>query len=299
MYKLPEIPMPPVEEGPGGARKRLAKVLEVLRSPDVPGSFSAIAEDHEIVDLLVQWPGEGPESLWQQLVERLHLLARAQRCLRCGTCCRVSSPTLYIDDVETIRSGRIPKRSLFTLRVGEKAHSARLGESIILEQELIKLKERSTGGCLNLDDHLCRDYDHRPLQCRNLECWSGQHAGALEDRQRLRRQDLYEGDETALQLIEEFEAKLPAHQLRESLEKAVEGDETATMTALEFIERDHRLRKAIAERYGYSDSEQELLFGREALEIVRSHGLVLDLNDLENPRIKRPKISPKNSCSNC
>ena len=282
---MPPIPAPPAQEGPAGARKRLAQVLMVVRSPDPPGAFAAIAEDGPLVDLIIQFPGDEPEALWSKMVTRSQELAEAQRCLRCGTCCRKSSPTLYADDLPTIEAGNIDRKRLYTLRAGEMVRDPRSDEQIVLENDLIKLYERSGGGCYLLDDHLCSTYEHRPLQCRNLECWSGRHAGELEDHPRLTRQQLFRDDETALQLIEEMDVKLPASGFTEALLAAREGEAEATGRAIEFIEVDHRLRAAIEERYGFEASEQELLFGRDAIEVVRSHGLVINLEDQEHPAI--------------
>lgn len=283
MFKRPKIPAPPAAEGPAAARRRLAELLIVIRSADPPGAFSAIAEDDELVTALCDWPGADPEKSWEALVERVFKLGQAKRCLRCGTCCRVSSPTLYIDDLEAIEGGRIQRKSLFTLRRGELVHSARLKKRFILEQDLIKLKERAQGGCLLLDDHLCRDYSDRPLQCRHLECWSERNDGDLEERPRLSRRDLYKNDEQALALIEEFDIKIPAARLSELLQAAKKDDSEASKKALELVELDHRLRLAIEERYGYSQRKQELLFGRDGVELVKSHGLVIRFDESDQP----------------
>lgn len=287
MLKIPDIPAPPTAEGSAGARKRVAEVLRVIRASDPMGSFSAIAEDVRIVSLLSRWPGKDPEKEWKLIVDRLKDLAIAQRCLKCGTCCRVSSPTLYIDDLPAIKEEKIPKKNLFTLRAGELVHSARLKERQVLDQDLIKLRERPSGGCLHLDDHLCSDYDNRPLQCRHLECWSGKHAGDLEERPRLTRQDIYDGDEIALQLIEEYEHKLPMAALNQSLEQAIKGNTKASFKTIEIIETDHRLRAAIEEKYGYSQNELELLLGRESVEIIRGQGISINIDDEDNPIFRK------------
>jgi Fe-S-cluster containining protein len=283
MADLPKIPRPPTVEGPAGARRRLAQILQVLRAIDPPGAFAAIAEESSFVEAILEYPGPSPDACWEGLVGRLQALAFADGCLRCGYCCRRSSPTLYSDDLDLVTSGRLDRRALFTLRAGEAVRSARKDETFVLDRDLVKLRERPQGGCLNLDDHLCRHYDARPLQCRNLECWSGRHGGDLEDRARLSRRDLYADDAVARQLMDEYDVALPAAVLRESLLAAVGGDGDAAVAALAFIERDHRLRAAIASRYGYSPNEQELLFGRDALAVVHGHGLVLNLEDEDRP----------------
>jgi Fe-S-cluster containining protein len=263
----------------------LAELLIVVRSPDPPGAFSAISEDAVLIAALAEWPGDDVEKSWEALVDRVFELGQAQRCLRCGTCCRKSSPTLYRDDLEAIEAGRIKRQSLFTLRAGELVHSTRLDKRFVLEQDLIKLRERPQGGCLKLDDHLCSAYDDRPLQCRHLECWSGRDAGDLEDRPRLNRRDLYRDDPQALALIEEFDIKVPATGLTEALVAAKVGDDEASSVALELIDLDHRLRLAIEQRYDYSLGEQELLFGRDGVELVKGHGLMIRIDESDRPTL--------------
>jgi Fe-S-cluster containining protein len=299
MFKMPPIPVPPEIEGLAGARRRLAQLLMALRSPDPPGAFAALAEDRALIDELVQWTGREQDELWQRLVDRVEELAKAQRCLRCGTCCRASSPTLYVDDLERITTGKLPRSSLYALRRGEVVHCQREQERQVLDQDLIKLRERPQGGCLLLDDHLCRDYDHRPLQCRHLECWSGQHAGQLEDHLRLTRQQVYADDERALQLIEEYEAKLPLPALMNALDAAVQGDEEGAAGALAFIELDHRLRAGVESTYGYGLGEQELLFGRDALAVVRGLGLVINVEDDDRPVFASRRREEEGSCASC
>lgn len=283
MFKPPKVPPPPLQEGIPGARKRLAELLVVVREPDPPGAYAAIAEDPDLISELVDWPGDDAEASWSALVEKVFALAQAQRCLRCGTCCRVSSPTLYLEDLPAVRAGRLKRQSLFTLRGGEQVHSARLKQRFNLDHDRIKLRERPQGGCLLLEDHLCGDYDDRPLQCSHLECWSGRDAGDLEDRPMLSRRDLFEDEPEALALIEEFDIKLPADVFAEVLESAKVGDKEASERAMEFIELDHKLRIAIKERYGYSEREQELLFGRDYVEVVRSNGLMIRIGEDDQP----------------
>ncbi|MCF8099829.1 MAG: YkgJ family cysteine cluster protein, partial [Desulfarculaceae bacterium] len=164
--------------------------------------------------------------------------------------------------------------SLVTLRAGEKAHSARLGGLQTLEHELIKLRERG-GACAWLGDEGCGIYEHRPLQCRWLECWSGRHAGQLGERPRLNREALLAEDQTALALAREYEVKLPAAHLHQALADAAQGKDTAPALAL--LELDHMLRGAISERYGYSPQALDLVLGRPAREVAANYGLELSL----------------------
>ncbi len=39
-------------------------------------------------------------------------------CVQCGECCRMGSPTLHLEDIPLLQSGKIPWDQLITLRKG-------------------------------------------------------------------------------------------------------------------------------------------------------------------------------------
>ncbi|MFH1058761.1 MAG: YkgJ family cysteine cluster protein, partial [Pseudomonadota bacterium] len=231
--------------------------------------------------------GPEPTPALAALAQRLEALAAAARCLGCATCCRVSSPTLYAEDLALVRGGGLARTSLYALRAGEMAHSARLGRSEPLASELIKLREAPGGGCAALRGAACGIYAQRPLQCRHLECWSGRHAGQLAAQPRLSRRDLLAGDGTALALMAEYEARLPGADLAAALATAAAGGDQGP--ALAFMELDHRLRHGIAARYGFDQAAQELILGRPARSVALAHGLELALDGRGRPcLVRRP-----------
>ncbi|MBU2517331.1 MAG: YkgJ family cysteine cluster protein, partial [Proteobacteria bacterium] len=129
------------------------------------------------------------------------------------------------------------------------------------------------GACAWLGDGGCGIYEHRPLQCRWLECWSGRHAGQLDGRPRLGRELLLADDPIALALAREYDAKLPAAELHQAMAEAAQGLKEAAAQALAFLELDHGLRTAISGRYGYSSEKLYLVLGRPALEVAANYGL--------------------------
>ena len=212
-------------------------------------------------------------------------LAERKACIICGTCCRASSPTLYLADLDLIGPDRIPQESLFTLRAGELAWSPRHKRLHSLDQELIKLAEDQTRACCFLAGNRCRIYEKRPLQCRNLQCWSQRHAGELEDHPRLTRREIFKDDEKALALINEYELKLPAAQASKALSDAAErGD---SRLALSMLELDHRLRWGITRQYGYAQELLPLLLGRPLKDWLVSFGLKLELDEKQKPVLNR------------
>ncbi len=270
---------------PAAAWQAAVTLLAELRPMDPAGAAVVLEREPGLARLVAQGPAAAAE-----LAARLLELARARRCVGCGTCCLTSSPTLYAEDLERIGGKGLPRQALFALRPGERVFSAREGASRLLEGELIKLREqRDKRGCLFLANGRCGIYDSRPLQCRVLECWSGRHAGELEGRPRLTRADLFAGDQVALELIAEYDLKLPAGRLGRALEAAAAGDRQAADQALSLMELDHNLRQGAGRRYGYTSQELELMWGRPALVVAGDHGLEVALDQAGRPVLRRRK----------
>ncbi|MFH1034845.1 MAG: YkgJ family cysteine cluster protein [Pseudomonadota bacterium] len=265
--------------GAAGLAQAAGQALNQLRGLDAPGAAAVVAD--ELGRELAACLAAEPQAALAELARRLEELAGRQACLGCGTCCRVSSPTLYATDLDLIGDGGLPRSALYSLRAGERVHSARLGRSLALDRDLIKLRETPGGGCLLLEGSRCGIYHHRPLQCRHLECWSGRHAGGLQDRPRLERRVLFAGDDIALALLAEYELRLPGAELAQTLEAAASGGDPAPALAL--LELDHGLRAGISARHGYPSPELDLLLGRPARVVALAHGLRLTLDNRGRP----------------
>ncbi|MBW2263708.1 MAG: hypothetical protein JRG91_17235, partial [Deltaproteobacteria bacterium] len=98
----------------------------------------------------------------------------------------------------------------------------------------------------------------------------------LEDRPRLDRRDLFRDDDTALQLIAEYDVKVPAAGLASRLSDR-------SREAIDLIDLDHRLRTGMEARFGYSQPVLELMLGRPALVVARAHGLDVSLDEQGEP----------------
>jgi Fe-S-cluster containining protein len=273
---------------PGQAMDAVIELLARLRPMHPSGAALVLEQEPDLGGLLARGPMAAEE-----VAARMLDLAQARRCLGCGTCCLTSSPTLYSEDLERIGPDLLPREALYALRPGERVSSAREGGSQRLDRELIKLREaRKAGGfgCVFLESGRCGIYEHRPLQCRVLECWNHSHAGQLAGQPRLIRAMLFSDDETALALIQEYDLKLPAAELTTTLEAAAQGDAPASERALAMLELDHNLRQGVSQRYGYSAEDLELMWGRPALLVARSHGLepVVDAQGRAALRIINP-----------
>lgn len=264
------------EGGPARLLAVCAEELAALRSMDQGGAA-------RLCRSLIAAGGDDAE-----LAKAIEELSAKHECVGCGTCCLTSSPTLYLADLHLFEPGGTGLDKFYTLRAGERVYSARLGQVQTLDQDLIKLRENPAGGCLFLNEGRCGIYEQRPLQCRNLECWSGRDAGTLADRPRLGRAEIFSEDETALALATEYDVKLPAAELAQALDRAASGDQSAAASALQMIEMDHRLRGGISMRYGYTPEVLDLLLGRPAMVVCRAHGLDVVVDDHGTPQLSRP-----------
>ncbi|ADK86025.1 protein of unknown function UPF0153 [Desulfarculus baarsii DSM 2075] len=280
-----------------------AKTLQAIATALDAGPTAALAACAEALMRLRPMAADGAQRLCRPLLaaglgaaallERLESLAVRQACLGCATCCQASSPTLYLADLALLGPDGPGRGHFYTLRAGEMVSSARLGSRQALVAELIKIREAPGGGCVFLEPGGgCAIYDRRPLQCRNLECWSGRDASTLALKPRLGRAEILCDDDTALTLAAEYDVKLPAAELTQALEQAKAGSQVAAAAALQMIELDHRLRGAISRRYGYDAPALELIIGRAAQVVARAHGLALGLDRLGRPRLERLHFGP-------
>ncbi|MBW2204805.1 MAG: YkgJ family cysteine cluster protein, partial [Deltaproteobacteria bacterium] len=95
-------------------------------------------------------------------------------CIRCGECCLRSSPSLQLTDAPLVNEDVIKRSDLYAVRVGELIQDNIRDELKINDRELIKVREKeSGGGCIFYDDaeKRCTIYGQRPAQCKALTCW--------------------------------------------------------------------------------------------------------------------------------
>ena len=81
-------------------------------------------------------------------------------------------PTLHEEDAVLFSNGVLNKADVYTLRIGEVARN--IDDTLmVIQQEMIKIKgQGESWSCLFYDDdeNACKIYDHRPAECRALQC---------------------------------------------------------------------------------------------------------------------------------
>ena len=200
-------------------------------------------------------------------------------CQRCGTCCEKGGPSLHLEDRPLVDDGRIPARCLFTIRRGELARDNVKGNLAPLSAEIIKIKghaDRWT--CLFYDQATrgCGVYDHRPLECRALNCRDTRLIEGVYETTRLTRQDLLLGVNGLWALIEDHELHCSYEGLHARVgEGAHEGRLKQEKSILEIIRFDAHIRQLVAEKGGVDSRMLDFIFGRPLSETIKMFDIKL------------------------
>jgi Fe-S-cluster containining protein len=201
--------------------------------------------------------------------------APAQRCSHCGTCCRNGGPSLHLEDRPLVEEGFIQTRYLYTIRKGEWARDPIRGGLMRVPRDIIKIKGRGRSWtCRFLDDNssLCRIYAHRPLECRELECWDTSRIEKMYDRGRLSRRVLLSGIRGLWELIEDHERRCSHDRIQQWL-KAMESPDAdkAQARLAEIKAYDAELRKLMVSRGLVKTDQLDFLLGRPVEQVLRAH----------------------------
>jgi Fe-S-cluster containining protein len=199
-------------------------------------------------------------------------------CKRCGTCCMQGGPSLHLEDKNLLANGPIKLEHLITIRKGEMAHFALHDEPVPIMQELIKIAGKGKEWeCtfLEHDEKLCTIYEHRPLECRLLECWNTSELENVVGQNTLTRADIIASDNPINEFIRLHELKCPIpepYKIRTALSSEEEGAE-ALAELTELVHRDLAVRAEAVGRFNISLPLEILYFGRPIHIILNAHGL--------------------------
>jgi Fe-S-cluster containining protein len=254
---------------------RWQRLLETLAGPEASGlSLKRVrfqAEQSPVFQgTVAQWgelDADQRVEAWERLIDdcRQSVTEPLPVCVRCGECCRQSSPTLAIDDLELLREDKIPLSELVTLRHGEPARAPGTGQPFYLEGELIKVREKpGTTECVFLDPESdgCRIYPDRPLQCRAQACWEEEAPEILTDDGRLTRRDVFGGVEALLEVIDEHDRRCSFERVREVFEALKQSRGQAVDQVIDVLAFDDHAREFCAENLPLPPAALDLVFGR-------------------------------------
>lgn len=201
------------------------------------------------------------------------------QCQRCGICCGKGGPSLHHEDRQLVDEGLIPARCLVTLRQGELARDDIRGTLAPLATELIKIKGRNGRWTCRFYDpryRRCTIYDHRPMECRVLNCRDTREITTRYDTGRLTRQDL-------LATVDGLWALIDAHEKRcsyaevDHLVRQVDGEGRFNQeeAILEIIGFDAHIRQLAVEKAHMDKRMLDFIFGRALSETIGMFGLTL------------------------
>lgn len=196
-------------------------------------------------------------------------------CTRCGKCCVSSTPSLQVQDLPLLLKGDIPKRDLYTVRVGELIWDNINQRHVFTPQELIKVKEKE--GSRECIYHVtgpsqCTIYPKRPSQCRAFKCWDTTEFEKLFKGPKLSRFELI-SDPILLGLVKEHEKRCSYKELERSIKEIPKTGEKAIEEIIEILRFDTELRPFVALKLGLPLEETDLFFGRPLRETIIMFGL--------------------------
>lgn len=231
-------------------------------------------------EVVVRWSGmNGTERLgaWKRLLQAAEEVSREvlPACVQCGTCCRKGSPTLQLEDLELLQTGRIQWNQLVTLRRGEPVQSPFEQKPFFLLDERIKIRERdNTGECIFLNDEtsLCGIYADRPIQCRAQACWDPAPGQDISKQPYLTRRDIFKGVDLLIELIAEHDRRCGFRTLDEAFARLLETRGEAVDEVLKVLSYEDHFRSFLCEKLNIPSDQQELVFGRSFSDLVPLFG---------------------------
>lgn len=212
-------------------------------------------------------------------------------CKRCGLCCQKGGPALHGRDLALVRSGRLPKASLITIRRGELAHNPRSGTIEPLPAELVKIRGRGQEWeCCYYQPtgHGCAIYRDRPLACGVLKCWQPREILALVGQDLLSRLDILNDEDPLRPLVLEHERLCPCPDLA-AVEKELAVRTAGVLPALETAVRiDLAFRERVITEFKLQLSAELFLFGRPLFQLLQPFGILLS-ESAQGLRLTRSK----------
>ncbi len=201
------------------------------------------------------------------------------KCRRCGTCCRKGGPILHQEDVPLILSGHIHLEHLVTLRKGEMAYNPVADKIEPLAHEMIKVRGvegRWSCHYFFAPDNSCAIYEHRPLECRLLQCWDTSSLAPVIGQNTISRQYLLKDDDPRSTFAKLHEQRCPWSRVWELLAAADDNTEDFhhSLRDLTAIAReDISLRSRAVIRFGLSLKLELFLFGRPLFRLLNPFGI--------------------------
>ena len=197
-------------------------------------------------------------------------------CRRCGACCIEGGPALHRQDLELVRSGRIPLNRLITFRKGELAHNPKSGKVQAVRQEVVKIG--GIGGdwrCSYFDEagKGCGIYGHRPQACAALKCWDTGEILELVEQDVISRLDILAADHPLVPAVIEHERLCPCPDLEAIADGLADLSDSLRADLEALVGRDLRFRTRIVREHNLLLAEELFYFGRPLFQLLQQLGV--------------------------
>lgn len=197
-------------------------------------------------------------------------------CKRCGICCTKGGPALHSEDLYLVKSGKIPRKKLITIRKGELVFKPSSEIPQTADCELIKIV--GTGKdwqCFFFDtvDKGCKIYGSRPVACSTLQCWDTEKIEKLVEEDTLSRLDIVGDEDPMFKLIKEHERKCPCPDMLGVLEAVKNGGSISIESLEELVNKDIQLRQHAEKQHAISLADELFFFGRPIFQLLQQLGV--------------------------
>ncbi len=168
---------------------------------------------------------------------------------------------------------KLQKKHLIILRRGEPATDNVLNQPILLGQEILKIKTKTStpGECLFLDpsSKLCTIHEQRPLECSLLECWNPRPLMESYQSRRLTRKDLFQPESAMEEIVDMHEEHCSVLKMARLLREEIQEPGKNREAIQSMISFDRSLRQNFQDKTGLQDSEMLFYFGRPLQDLMQ------------------------------
>ncbi len=186
-------------------------------------------------------------------------------CIRCGSCCRSSSPDLYQADSHLVERGNIPLKYLFTMREGEPVKEPKTRQIKYLASDIVKIRlQDNLPSCFFYESESqgCGIYQTRPSICRAYKCWETRQFDAVRKTPYLTREDLVGEIKGLWDLVSEHQGRCDYLKLRQLAAIVDEtSDDGAAREISDMLIYDRSIRESAVKK-GMDVAIIDFLFGR-------------------------------------
>jgi Fe-S-cluster containining protein len=206
-----------------------------------------------------------------------------ESCNQCGNCCKQGGPALHLEDLELVRSGKIPMSSLITLRKGELVNNPKSGTIQPSSVELVKLigTGREWNCCYYSDKIGCTIYEDRPQACRVLKCWDTAEILSIVEKDTLTRLTLLEDGDPLIPVIKEHERLCSCKDLGGIYLNLKQLSRERKMEIEKLVRSDLHFRSRVIQDFDLKLNQELFYFGRPYFQLLQQLGIKIFEQDHE------------------